>query len=168
MASGGFSIRVTKDDLSRRLRALLSGVREPTPILRAMGTELVSITKRAFRDASLRQAQWPSKRGGGESTLIQKGMLLSSIRITNLTGHEVTIGTDRQYGAIHQLGGIIKPVKGKALVFTIGGKTIFSKSVKIPPRPYFPFTSSGALAPLAEKPLAAVVVAAMDQLAGGK
>lgn len=40
------------------------------------------------------------------------------------------------HARIHQLGGVIKPKNGKALVFKVGGDTIFAGSVTIPARPY--------------------------------
>jgi phage gpG-like protein len=168
MPSGGFSIHVTKDTLTPSVARLSKIVGSPAPILRAIGTELVSLTKRSFRDASLRQSAWPDKRDGSSRTLIQKGMLLSSIRITALSNTAVTIGSDRVYAAIHQLGGVIKPVQAKALVFTIGGKTIFAKKVTIPAAPYFPFSQGGELASLAILPVNKVVEAALDQAAGKK
>lgn len=165
MASGGFKIYVTRDTLSASVLQMAALTKDPTPVLRALGTELVSLTKRAFRDSSLRQTAWPAKRDGSAATLIGKGVLLSSIRITALSSAGVTIGSDRVYAAIHQLGGVIKPVKASSLVFTIGGKTIFAKKVTIPARPYFPFTAGGELAPLALEPLRRVGEAAVAQAA---
>jgi phage gpG-like protein len=159
-------IRVGKDDLTPDLRKKLKAVENPTPILRAMGTQLVSITKRAFRDPSLRSAAWPAKRSGSPSNLIYKGVLISSIRITALDARNVTVGSDRKYAAIHQMGGTIKAKPGKSLVFTIGGKTIFAKEVKIPARPFFPFLPSGDLAPVAVEPVREAMLLAANQALG--
>lgn len=164
--SGGFSIRLKRDDITPDLRKKLKAVQDPTPLLRAMGTQLVSMTKRAFRDPSLRQSAWPAKRSGGASNLIFKGVLLSSIRITSLTAKNVTVGSDRKYAAIHQLGGAIQAKPGKKLVFTIGGKTIFASKVTIPARPYFPFTKDGALAPVAVEPVRRVLLLAANKALG--
>lgn len=53
-------------------------------------------------------------------------------------GNEVvgTIGTPVKYGAIHELGGIIKPIKGKYLKFAINGQWKSVRQVKMPARPY--------------------------------
>ncbi len=166
MPSLGFQIRVVKDDMTPDLAKKLKAVKDPEPIWRAVGTQLVSLTKRAFRDSSLRQTAWPAKRSGDPSNLIFKGVLLSSIRITALDAKSVTIGTDRKYAAIHQLGGVIRPKKGKALVFTIGGRTIFAKKVTIPARPFFPFTPDGALAPVAQGPFADIFAKATAKALG--
>ncbi len=155
-------IRLTSDTITPDLRRKLGRVSNAQPILRAAGTELVSITKRSFRDPSLRPRAWPAKSTGEQSNLIQKGMLVSSIRITALDAKSVTVGSDRKYAAIHQLGGVIK-AKGKALVFTIGGKKIFAKQVKIPPRPFFPFTPAGELTPGAAKKVGLVIKKATDR-----
>lgn len=150
--SHGFSIRIKRDELTPDIRVKLRALKDPTPILRAIGTQLVSLTRRSFRDSSLRVAPWRPRSDGSASNLIGKGMLLSSIRITTTTKRNVTIGTDRRYAAIHQLGGVIR-AKGKPLVFTIGGRTVFARKVTMPARPFFPFVPSGDIAPRAAAPV---------------
>jgi len=49
---------------------------------------------------------------------------------------EASIGPSVIYGRIHEFGGIIKPVKAKALAFEVGGQLVFAQSVTIPKRPY--------------------------------
>jgi phage gpG-like protein len=176
MSSEGFSIKVKRDDITPDIRKKLKGMKDLGPILRAMGTQIVSLTKRAFRDPSLRAAPWKNKKKwdpieerlveGGPSNLIAKGMLMSSIRITSLSKSNVTIGTDRKYGAIHQLGGVIRPKKAKALVFTIGGVTIRAGKVTMPARPYFPFLPNGSLAPVAVGPVGETLAAASAKALG--
>ncbi len=139
-------------DLTKKIKAL----KDPKPIWLAVGTQLVSLTRRSFRDPSLRPAPWKAKRDGTPSNLIFKGLLMSSIRITNVTRNGVSIGSDRQYAAIHQLGGVIR-AKGKALVFKIGGRTIFAKQVTIHARPFFPFQPNGDLASGAVEPVREII-----------
>lgn len=43
---------------------------------------------------------------------------------------------DVAYALIHELGGVIKPVRAKALVFEIDGETIVTGQVTMPARPY--------------------------------
>ena len=148
---GGFQIRQTMDtvtpDLERKIAALSGGAR----IMKAIGTQIVGLTKRAFRDESLRQIPWPpKKKDGSPSNLIRKGALLSSIRITGLTQNTVTVGTDRPYGAVHQLGSSKKTGRGSG----------------IPPRPYFPFKPDGTLADVAREPVQAIVQKATDDALG--
>jgi phage gpG-like protein len=45
-------------------------------------------------------------------------------------------GSDLKYAAIHQYGGIIRPVRAMALRFKIGGKFVTAKKVTMPARPY--------------------------------
>jgi len=166
MSSEGFSIKLKRDDVTPSVQKALKGMKDLTPILRAMGTQVVSLTKRAFRDGALRQKSWPSKSTGQTSNLISKGMLMSSIRITGLSAKNVTVGSDRKYAAIHQLGGVIRAKGGKPLVFKIGGKTIFAQKVTIPARPYFPFLPNGQLAPVAVGPVRETLAAASAKALG--
>lgn len=128
-----------KDNISPDLARLAAGIKDKKPILEAMGTQLESLTKRAFNEPGLRPAPWPNKRDGTPATLRKNQVLVRSIRITELTNDHVTVGTDRVQAAIHQRGGVIRPKNGKFLRFMIGSKVIFARQVKMPARPFFPF-----------------------------
>ncbi len=53
------------------------------------------------------------------------------------TGAQGTWGSrDVAYALIHELGGVIKPVKAKALSFEIDGEFVTVKQVTMPARPY--------------------------------
>lgn len=161
------SIRIEYDSITPDLKAKAATCANPSPIWRAVGTQVVSLTKRSFREPSLRITSWKEKRDGSASNLIQKGMLMSSIRIVSVTADSVTVGSDRKYAAIHQLGGIIK-AKGKGLSFTVGGKHFIVKQVKIPARPFFPFTPDGAVAAKHEAKIGAIVDKAVAKELGAK
>jgi phage gpG-like protein len=62
----------------------------------------------------------------------------TSVERKGLFGGEIVgrVGSPVVYAAIHEYGGIIKPKKGKYLVFQIGDKTIFTKKVTMPKRPW--------------------------------
>lgn len=162
------SIKLDRNDVSPDLRKKLGAARGPEVVWKAAGTQVVSLTKRAFREASLRQRTWAGKAGGGASNLIRKGVLLSSIRIVSSSAKGVTVGSDRKYAAIHQLGGVIRPVKAKALVFTINGRVVRVKKVTIPARPFFPFTPAGAVAPQHAAKIQGIVDKAMRLRLGMK
>jgi phage gpG-like protein len=166
--SGGFSIRLKKDTVTPDLRRKIGALKNLQPVYSAIGLGLVSYTKRSFRDASLRTVTWQPKSTGATSNLISKGMLMSSIRVTGATRRGVTIGTDRRYAAIHQLGGVIRAKGGKPLVFQIGARTIFAKKVTIPARPFLPFTQDGNLSKKAVAPVGRIVKAATDRALGVK
>ena len=146
-----FQIQFRKHELSPRLRALNGKLTDLRPSLEAAGLQIVSITQRAFRDASLRAAPWAPKADGSPATLIQSGTLMRSIRITKLQSASVAVGTDRVYAAIQQFGGEIVPKNGKVLVWQkADGTKVFAKKVKLPPRPFFPITPDGKLTSLAQ------------------
>jgi phage gpG-like protein len=128
-----------KDTISPALKKAAAGIADKRPILEAMGLQLTSLTIRAFNEPKLRAAPWANKSDGSVATLRKNQVLVHSIRIVALTSSSVTVGTDRVYAAIHQLGGVIRPKNGGLLVFNVGGRTIFAKKVTIPARPFFPF-----------------------------
>jgi phage gpG-like protein len=124
-----------RDNISPALARMMARCKDRRPILEAMGQQLVTITKKAFNDASLRAATWPAKRDGSAATLKKTGMLWQSIRITEITNTSVTVGSDRPYAAVHQLGSSRATGRG-------GG---------IPARPFFPFLSGNLTALAAKK-----------------
>ncbi len=162
------SIRITRDDITPDLRGKIGAVARPEGVWRAVGTQVVSLTKRAFREPTLRIAPWSQKRDGAASNLIAKGMLTSSIRIVGTTKTGVTVGSDRKYAAIHQLGGVIRPKNKAALVFWSGGRMWRVKQVKIPARPFFPFNPDGSVAQKHERKIMRMVDQAMQKQLGMK
>ena len=136
-----------RDTITPALAKAISAVKNPAPILEAMGQQLVSITKRAFSDSSLRAMPWPARKKPAPHQLLRKsGALVQSIRITEVSQDHVTAGADRVYAAIQQLGSAKKTGRGSG----------------IPPRPFFPFYKSGKMTPLAARKIEAI---AMDKLA---
>lgn len=158
----GFQVRIIRDDFTPWSERITDVLTKTRPILQAIGLEVVSITQQAFVDESLRAAPWAPKRDGSPATLIQSGVLRQSIRITSMNDTQVTVGTDRIYAAVQQLGGTIRPKPGKrALVFQSGGVKVFAKKVTIPARPYFPITSAGFMTATAQDRVAKVLRAAI-------
>ena len=157
------SARITSNTMSPDLAHKLHVARNPRAIWQTAGLQVVSLAKRAFRDPSMRQSAWREKAFGlGPSNLIRKGTLRASLRIVSVDTDGVTVGSDRKYAAIHQLGGKIVAKAGKRLVFSIGGKTYFAKSVKIPARPFFPFTPSGEIASMHRDRIGRIIRLATD------
>lgn len=147
-----------RDTLTPDLMRLWKNHKDTKSIHSAIGLGLVSLAKRAFNDAGKRPASWAPKKDGTPSRLRKSGTLAKSIRVTEATSRGTTIGSDRKYAAIHQLGGktparTIRARNGAALKFAMGGRIIYRRSVrhpgsKIPARPFLPFYSSGKLTPL--------------------
>ena len=145
--------RITQitDKISPLLEAKFRAASDKRGIHRAIGTGLMGITKRAFTDPSLRPSTWAPKKDGTPATLRKSGTLAKSFFTPVATESEVTIGTDRKYAAIHQLGGktrphVIRAKKAKALKTPFGfRKSVNHPGSNIPARPFFPFTSTGQL-----------------------
>ncbi len=153
----GVSIQVQIDDgeVQSRLRALSTLGQNLIPVMRAIGVGLVRNTQDRFQDgrdpegrawAPLNPAYAALKRGPGilrESGM--RGGLMGSITFETTGGAhsaELRIGTNKIYGAIHQLGGVIRPKNAKGLLFFRSGGKIWgaAKSVTIPARPYLGFS----------------------------
>jgi len=141
------TMTLAKNEISPSLSKMLAKAQSPEDVWMAAGTQVLGIARRAFTRPAMRQQSWPAKRSGEASRLTNKGTLLASLRIIDVGRDHVSVGSDRPYAAIHQLGGVIKPKTGKALRFFSGGRWWTAKQVRIPARPYFPFTPSGEVAP---------------------
>lgn len=127
------------NSISPNLARLIVKVKDRRPVLEAMGQQLVTITKKAFNDASLRASAWPGRASDarhigynakgqrinkntgkveGKPLLKKTGALWQSIRITAVAPESVTVGSDRPYAAIHQFGGPIHmPDRKQRLLF---------------------------------------------------
>lgn len=114
----GFSIKLARDDVTPQLQRLMRNVKNPQPLLRAIGVGLVGLTKETFNNSALRPIAWQAKKDGTPSTLkSREASLWRSIKVQAVTAKGVLIGSDKAYAAIHQLGGRSRPM---------------------PARPYFP------------------------------
>ena len=65
----GFSLKLTRDDVTKDLQKAMGKVKNATPLLRAVGIGLVGLTKETFNNASLRPMPWVNKKDGTPSTL---------------------------------------------------------------------------------------------------
>lgn len=157
-------------ELARKARAIT----DRKPILEAMGLQLVSITQRAFSDAALRAKPWPPRKGTHfemrtdkqgrtrkvvvdssgvkEHNLLRKSSgLWKSIRITQVNGDSVTVGSDRVYAAIQQFGSAKRKGRGSG----------------IPARPFLPFASSdGPMTQTAQAKIRKVALAKIRSMIG--
>lgn len=48
----------------------------------------------------------------------------------------VAVGTNLEYAAIQEFGGVITPNEAEKLVFEVDGQTVFADAVQIPAQPY--------------------------------
>ena len=158
--------------LSPALAELARKISDRRPILEAIGAELVSITVRAFRDDALRPAPWALRKDGSVATLYKSGALKHSIRVISVTNGSVTVGSDRPYAAIQQLGGQTKPhdilAKYKAALAWPGAAhpvtRVHHPGSKIPARPFFPFRADGQLMPDTAAKIEAIIRAKIEAM----
>ena len=140
------------DTITPDLRGKLLRIENRRPILDKIGELAKQTAARAFNDSSLRPTAWANKSDGSPARLRKQNLLARSPRVTNISNDSITVGSDRKYAAIHQLGGqtrahVIKPRPGKkALKF--GGKfytKVNHPGSKIPARPFLPFFRNGSV-----------------------
>lgn len=111
-------------DLQRRAAV----VADRQPLLAAMGQAVKSLGIQAFTDPAKRAQAWAPRKDRLKHALLQKStMLRKSIRVIKTTNSQVTIGSDRAYAAVQQLG---------------------SEKKNIPARPYLPFYQTGQITAL--------------------
>jgi phage gpG-like protein len=138
-----------RDGITPGLAAAAAKIRDRKPILEAMGLQLVSITKRAFSDDSLRAAAWPARKKPAPHNLLRKsGAMWQSIRIAEITNDHVTAGSDRVYAAIQQLGSAKSSGRGSGVL----------------PRPFFPFAKDGRMTATAEDKVRKIALAKIASL----
>ena len=115
-------------------------------LMKNIGIYVVDETKKRFDDQKDPDGQpWEPlkpetlKAKKTNKILIEQGKthgLQASINYT-AAKQSVTIGANKDYAAIHQFGGVIKPRKKKALSWVgHGGKRFIAKNITIPARPY--------------------------------
>jgi phage virion morphogenesis protein len=142
------AVLVTRMDASEaksafaRLERVLA---DTTPVMRAIGTGLVADTHDRFDAAQDPDGgAWAALNPDYAATKRGPGILRESAMSGGLQGSityrasrtDVTVGTNKVYGAIHQFGGVINSKSGGLLVFKIGGKLVKTPSVTIPARPF--------------------------------
>jgi phage virion morphogenesis protein len=122
--------------------------RDFSPLLKTIGVGMVKSTQHRFVEAkdpegrawhALNPVYAETKKGPGIlRNRAMSGGLMGSITF-KVEGTVLRVGSNKKYAAIHQFGGVIRPVTAKALVFRMGGKLVRAGSVKIPARPYLGF-----------------------------
>lgn len=120
--------RVDDDEVQRLLRHLKNGSTDMTPALQRIGRYMVkSSIALNFRDGGRPDKWQPTKRGG--QPLRDTGRLQGSIAALVIRSTELRIGTSYRGARLHQQGGIVKPVRARALAIPLPG-------VRMSPRRY--------------------------------
>lgn len=142
MAGASITVAFEATDATRKLNRAIVAWGKPEPILKAIGVGLARNVRRRFDAgvdpdggawAELHPAYAPMKKGPG--ILRESGGLKGSIT-RDVAGYELAVGTNKIYGAIHQFGGVIRPVRAKALVFRLAFGLVKTRKVTIPARPF--------------------------------
>lgn len=138
----GVRITVNDREVKDVLRALSRLGREPAAFLGPLGMQIINSTReRARRGVSPQGTPWPllnpayaaTKRG--THMLRRDGNLLGGLT-REVEGRRLRIGTSSVYGAIHQFGGTIRPIRRKHLKFRMGAGFFSMRQVTIPARPW--------------------------------
>lgn len=129
--------------LEHGLGQLLKNATNTRPMMRAIATEMVSLTEDNFENESWGGEKWKqSKRAAnGGKTLQLTGQLATSIS-TKVGNDFAQIGSNKKYAAIHHLGG--QAGRGRKVI--------------LPARPYLPINGSGQLQKGAKKKLIDIAI----------
>jgi len=169
-----FEIKIEAKSVTGMLAQAAHGMEDASPLMASISTELHSQTEDNF--AAEGRPKWlgiqPRKGREGGQILQDTGQLAASIS-TGSDATSATIGSNKVYAAIHQLGGktrphVIRPRNKQALAF--GGRVV--KSVNhpgsnIPARPFLPVNAEGNLQPEAEQGVMDVANLYLSRLIGG-
>lgn len=152
----GYSIDIDTAPVRAMLEQLAAKVGDLTPVMKTIGEIVVTQTTEAFEDErSPGGVAWkPSARTkvGGKTLHGETGSLRTSLSREAdpiVAGrNSVSVGTNVEYAAIHQLGGrtaphVIRPRHKKALAF--GGivvRSVNHPGSNIPARPFLPDQAS--------------------------
>lgn len=137
------------DAIRERLLEISSRVSNMSPILKAIGDRIVEQTKRRFEAGGPAPDGTPWKPPTSQNpkrirTLTVSGQLRDSIRHQLMGNNAVAVGTNKEYAAIHQLGGrtaahVIRP-RNKGGLFWPGArhpmKSVRHPGSVIPARPF--------------------------------
>lgn len=176
-----FEVKIESNAVMATLERLAHTTHDATPLMAAIAGELSNQTEANF--AAEGRPKWlgikPRKGREGGQILQDTGQLAASITASS-DANSATIGSNKMYAAIHQLGGDINKaaqsrlvrhrtdakgnllrsehLKGKGLVFAKNShKRAVSRwfeqgahTIHMPARPYLPVDAQGKLQPEAE------------------
>ncbi len=128
----GVFVKIDLSDLSKLNRTMETfgrKIKDRQALNLALATTLRECTRKRFETKKTPEGKaWTSP-------LVQSGDLRSKLLI-DANEQIAKVGSNLVYAAIHQFGGVIKAKKGKALMFTIGNRTLFRRKVTIKANPY--------------------------------
>lgn len=147
------ALHVTLDDLKvmPALDRAMAGADDTTALMDAIGAVLVDAARMRFTtenapDGTSWKKSLRAEETGGK-TLYDSGALYYSI-VHEVAGRDaVRVGSGLPYAGIHQTGGVIRPINGKALSFQLAnGEFATVAKVVMPARPYLGIDQEDAAA----------------------
>jgi phage virion morphogenesis protein len=134
----GISIVIDADDFTAAFKKLQPFFDfDASELMSTIGALGESQTRRRISDEKTAPdgSAW-KENTQGTSILVDTGQhLLASIAWAS-SAADAEWGSAWEWAHVHQDGMTIVPKNGKALVFTLGGKTVTAKKVTIPARPF--------------------------------
>lgn len=141
-------VEVNDAQFAQAMKRLTELMADMTPALRGIGEYLASSSQDRFGTQTAPDgsawtplSHWyrETKPANKDKVLTLRGYLRSSIHWQVLPD-QVLVGSNLEYAAIHQFGGVIRPKKAKAL--KVGGRVV--SQVKIPARQYLGISAEDA------------------------
>ncbi|CUJ55617.1 phage virion morphogenesis protein [Achromobacter sp. 2789STDY5608621] len=141
-------VTVNDAQFAQTMKRLAELAQDMTPALRGIGEYLAGSSRDRFGSQTAPDgsawtplAHWyrEAKPANKDKILTLRGYLSSSIHWQVLPD-SVLVGSNLEYAAIHQFGGVIRPKQRKAL--KVGGRAV--SQVKIPARPYLGISTDDA------------------------
>jgi phage virion morphogenesis protein len=138
----GVHIAVDDAAVLAALGRLIATGRQPDAVLQAIGLMLADSTRERIRDeetpegvpfAPLHPLYKEQKQGAG---ILRESQTLFRTIVSQVSGNQVVVGTNRPHARVHQFGATIRPKTAAALVFGLGDQTIFAQQVTVPARPF--------------------------------
>lgn len=108
---------------------------ETQPLLLSIAATLRATTQQRFTTKKTPEGKLWS------TPLVKSGNLRKWLDI-DADASTAVVGSNLEYAAIHQFGGVIRPKNAKILAFSVGGKKVFAHKVKIKANPYLGISES--------------------------
>jgi phage gpG-like protein len=128
-----------------KLRALVDGMRglanrswRPR-LMKVLAQEAVALSQECFAESKDPYGNaWPPLKIRQGQPLLDTGRLRNSISGRANGSTSFVVGTNVKYARLQNFGGTVTPKQAKSLAFKVGNRMVFTKSVKVPARPFFP------------------------------
>jgi phage virion morphogenesis protein len=139
MGKTGASFRMDMSRLANAVSRAAGLMGESRNLAEAVGEVLVASIRKRFKDETDPEGnRWKESaraESEGGQTLTETAGLKNSIAY-EASPTMVVVGTNKEYAAIHQFGGEIKPKSAPKLKFQVGGKWVSASKVTMPARPF--------------------------------